>query len=167
MAPGTGLANHAGRGWASDLHSSVESARERQVREALAVRRLQVEEENDGLAFDRAVHLGERVVDMDLQLYGVPVRLTTGRYPWLALVAVKHGDVVVFYRRVRLESHFTQPGVAATIAGAAEGLFHGCMVEGWDGAPQEFVTTVVGARTLRSVMDDLNGVNGGPAPVAA
>lgn len=123
-----------------------------------------MEEENDGLAFDRAVHLGERVVDMDLQLYGVPVRLTTGRYPWLALCGAKHGDVVVFYSRVRLESHFTQPGVAVAVADAARQLLEECMVEGWGDAPQEFVTTVVGARTLRSVRADLNGVHW---PVAA
>lgn len=128
------------------------------------MRRLQVEEENDGLAFDRAVHLGERVVDMDLQLYGVPVRLTTGRYPWLALCAAKHGDVVVFYSRVRLESHFTKPGVAVAVANAARLLLEECMVQGWGEAPQEFVTTIVGARTLRSVMDELNRVQG---PAAA
>jgi hypothetical protein len=127
------------------------------------VRRLQVEEENDGLAFDKAVHMGEQIVDMDLVLYGVPVRLAKGRFPWLGLCAIKHFDVVVFYGRTRLESHFTVPGVATTIAAAAEGLFRDCMMDGWGEARQEFVTTLSGARTIRQVLSELTGLTTSPA----
>lgn len=108
--------------------------------------------------------MGSRVVDADLELFGIPCRLTKGRQPWLGLVAIKHFDVVVFYARKRLKSRAaTRATFAMSVAEACRELIEECMIDGWGEANQEFVTTLTGARTLRSVLPDLSYASSSPA----
>lgn len=110
----------------------------------MSTRSRQVERELDGQAFDDCVESGEQVVECDLFLLGEPVRLTRGRWPWLALRVTKRFSTI-FYRRDLLT-----PNVAFSVA--QELLIAGDLQ--WaDTGRREFITTVSGARTLKREVD--------------